>query len=197
MPYSLTHTGIVLKNFPGKYKIALLDESAGRIDAVHFGQEFSPGTAIQYHISFNHNGRGNPKIDDVHLYAMPFFLARSDVLFLHHVLEICFHFVPVGSCTDGIFDALRLLYATDSLEWNMLYKKIFLFKLFVTIGYYPDVEKIGKRFVGILLESSLRDIPSDIEVPDLERHLTDWLRQCIAQHPAIEYFNTVQFVTRS
>jgi len=197
VPYSLTHTGIVLKNFPAKYKVALLDESAGRIDAVHFGQEFSPGTALQYALVSGHGNRSNLKIDDVRLYAMPFFLARSDVLFLHHVLEICFHFIPVGSCTSGIFDALRLLYATDTAEWNMLYKKIFLCKLFVTIGYYPDIEKIGKRFVGILLESSLNDIPSDIELPDLERHLTDWLRQCIAQHPAIEYFNTVQFVTRN
>lgn len=192
VPYHTKHTGIVLRHIRKKYLLALLDESAGRIDVRYFGNELSAGTVIQYGLAKQGNGYA---LSDVQLHTMPFSLAKKDVLFLHHALEVCFYFIPVGSCTNGIFDVLRFLYDADHAQWNSLFKKIFMFKLFITIGHYPDSSIMHNAQVCLIMHKTLHEIPYDIVSASLEQDLSRWLQQCIAQHPAIEYFNTVQFLT--
>ena len=195
MPYSVRHTGIVLRYYPSRnYKVAILDKEMGRIDAVLFKRDISPGIVIQYGLRVQ---RINALVEDIDIINSPLLLARADLLFLHHVLEICFHFIPVGSCTDGIFDLLCYLYQLNNEQCSNVFKKVFLFKLFTIIGYYPDAQHMSRVVMHKLVSMPMEDVSFLVASSELERGLNDWLRQCIAQHPAIEYFNTMQFVTNN
>jgi hypothetical protein len=70
----------------------------------------------------------------------PFSIARNDIYFLHHVLELVYFFVPIGSCTRGLFDHLLLLYRLDEKYDHVLtcWKKLFLCKLIFIVGLYPE-----------------------------------------------------------
>ena len=78
-------------------------------------------------------------IDDMNIHETPMALARHDILFLHHVLELCCQLIPVNSCVDGIFDLLMHLYSTQIYTGSVQYKKIFLLKLLTRLGIYPSL----------------------------------------------------------
>ena len=88
-------TGIILKTFfPKKMKMVLLDEQMGKIEGVPPSDQFACGALLTYYA----HQRG--KIYFLHridLIDMPLTLAKDDILFLHHVLEICYFCAPFGN----------------------------------------------------------------------------------------------------
>lgn len=121
------HKGIVLKTgFPKKWGVALVDLSLGRINGLVLTQELSHGSLISYEPVQNYSNEF-VRLDYVRVENMPLALAAHDLLFLHHVLELCYQFIPVGSCVSGVFDLLLFLYSTDSRGWDDARKLLFLF----------------------------------------------------------------------
>jgi len=189
------HTGIVLRNYePKSSKIALIDKLLGRVDGVVLSSTVCVGSLLHYDVK---PGKGVYLLEQVSIDDLPLALARSDLLFLHHVLELCYYFIPIGSCIAGIFELLEFLYTVDYSTCDEQAKKLYVLKLLASIGMYPEVPKKHEQIIGQLLA-----VPVDMLVHTTldetqQKIVHDWLCWCVADHPYIEQFNTMRFLMKN
>lgn len=185
--------GIVLKRLNSPYKIALLDQERGRLDAI-LTKATCVGSLLHYSVE---RERGNyVYLSECTITNLPFLLARQDILFWHHVLELCFYFVPVGYRIDSLFELLEFLYTVDiTTKWDVRSKKLYLFKLLAAIGLYDVLPQlVPESRVNQLLALPLDHIIDEQLDEKSEKVVNKWLRTCIAEHPHMGDFNTVHFL---
>lgn len=187
------HVGIVLKNyFPKKCKLSLLDNKMGKIAGVpQSSNHIAAGSLIEYSLveqtscSFLYN---------INVHDVPFKLAYHDILFLHHVLEICYYFMPIKSYNPTVFILLQILYTSDSWLYAMSVKKLFLLKLFVLLGLYPEDEKFKIPSFHLLTSLPFTQMLNEQIGSYNEDAIDEWLRSCIASHPIAGKFKTTYFL---
>lgn len=184
--------GIVLKSYqPYKCKLSILDTRLGKIVAVPNRETISSGSYISYYVT------EQPKlffIYDVEIIDMPLALAKDDILFIHHLLEICYYFIPMNNTQQRIIELLIHLYAAKHIFENATLKKLFLFQFFTTLGFYPE----GKRFQNPLFirlaSLSIDNLMGQHVDLIIETELDNWLLNCISTHPCIKNFKTINFL---
>lgn len=185
------HIGIILKNFyPKKYKIVVLD---GKIGKMHYispkrNKKIPVGTLISYQ-----RERKN-KIIELETLDIPFETAIDDILFLHHVLEICYYFIPVGIDIKEVFSLLLYLYSFPYKLKYIIEKKLFLFKIFVSLGIFPEDEKFQTPYFHQLSSESIDTIIGQDLPLGIERDLDKCLQYCVQMHPMFKCFKTVNFL---
>ncbi len=192
MSYHARRTGIILKLLKGNHKVALLDYGLGRIDAI-VRVPVCVGSLLEYTVE---REQGNfVYLSDLSIIGLPFLLGRADIHFWHHVLELCYFFVPVGTQANELFTFLHCLYAVENApNWSIQSKKIYLFKLLTAIGLYTELPLLPRGNLYHLIDIPTAEI-MHLELDDAsERILDTWLQACVAQHPAIKQFNTVYFL---
>ncbi len=186
------HIGVVLKNYePKSSKIALVDKELGRIDGVVFSRTICVGSLLHYDVQ---RGRNGYLLEHVKVDNLPLALARSDLLFFHHVLELCYYFIPVASEVAGIFELLQFLYTVEYSACSKQSKKLFVLKLLATIGLYSEVSDMHEQTIRKLLAVPLNMIVHELLDEASEKIMDDWLLRCIAEHPFVKYFNTMHFL---
>lgn len=188
----MAHTGIVLKRIT-PYKIALLDKQLGRINAIVTRSSLCVGSLLHYVIEREQGFFmyiANYQIDD-----LPFALARNDILFWHHVLELCFYFVPVGSCTAQLFELCMFLYTVDTNAcWSIQSKKLYLVRLLKAIGFYPRLPLLPPEILHHVFTIPLSALGSWTMDKQHEKRVDEWLRMCIGDHPAVGHFKTMHYL---
>lgn len=184
-------TGIVLKKL-SSHKVALLDKERGRLDAITL-KPLCIGSLLHYHIE---KERGTiVYLTDTVLTDLPFALARKDILFWHHVLELCFYFIPLASHTAELFELCTFLYTVDrDVCWSMQAKKIYLFKLLHVIGVYPQLPQLSPATLHHFITLPMADIIDEVLDGYHEKKLDEWLRVCVSDHPAVMQFNTIHYL---
>jgi len=189
------HIGFILKRYTTKNnKASMLDKQLGRIEGIFVSDMINVGSLLQYTARSCTSGFFLTNIQIVHV---PLLLARIDLLFLHHVFELCYYFAPIGSSVVGIFDLLMFLYAVEQ-EWeNRLLKKIFLFKLLTTLGMYAECDSICKVCFHYLITTPIDKLNSELIDLNCKQKLNRWLQFCVGQHPAINKFRTVHFLNEN
>lgn len=189
------NAGIVIKSYlPFKNKIVILDRHLGMIDGIVLRGDFMIGSLISYQLTQQANNFYC--LRDVILEEVPFDLACHDILFLHHLVELCYYFIPIGSEIDGVFSLLQCLYLIDKNYWNSATQKLFLFRMLVLIGFYSQQVLLDEKIVKQLLEEPL---DNDVTIDLAKQHeclLGGWLLHCVSNHPYVQKFNTVHFLTR-
>ena len=185
-------TGIVIRQLKSPYKIALLDRSLGRIDGV-VRVPVCLGALLHYAVE--RERATTCFLRDLEIIDLPFSLARLDLLFWHHVLELCYYFVPLGSYTEQLFELLLFLYTVDTgMRWRVQTKKLYLFKLLNIIGLYTRLPQLSMAKLHHFLALPLDKLGNERIDEQSEKILDQWLRVCVAEHPAIRYFETVHFL---
>lgn len=180
----------VLKHYaPKKQMVALLDKRYGRLvaHAVHDG--LSVGSIIEYRLT---QRQGRSFVDHIQVLHMPFELAVHNILFLHHLFEICYHFVPEGSIASRVYDLL-LYVVTDPPLCRMRQKKI-LFLLFTLLGMYPDDVVICREYARALHQDSFDAILTATLDTGIEKYLRGWLYQCVTMHAYGQKFKTLHYL---
>lgn len=186
------HAAIVLKQLPSIHRVAILDRRVGRLDAV-VRKQAHVGSMIEYAVE----RRSDTMVFVSHhqIIDMPFELAREDVLFWHHVLELCYYFVPLGSYTPKLFELCAFLYTVDTdVCWRVQSKKLYLFKLLTTIGLYPRIQRFSLEKMHYFMALNVSQIMQEQIDEQQEKILDEWLRVCIGEHPAIAKFNTIHYL---
>jgi hypothetical protein len=185
-----TYTGIVLKHFaPYKHKVALLDRSLGHIIGILTHERLSVGTVLSYTIQVS---QGRYFIKDVELVEMPLRLASQDMLFLHHILELCHYFIPEGVHAERVYDLLIFIFNRAMITNKQ--KKIFLCLLYVLLGLYAHDEFFYNSYMYELEQQPLHDmIDKDIDI-NIEKNISRWLYQCISMHIDVQKLKTVHFL---
>lgn len=184
--------GIILKTFfPKKMKMVVLDQQLGKIEGVPPSDRFIVGSLLSYHAQ----QRGTIYfLHEINLMDMPLWLAKDDILFLHHVLEICYFCAPFGSNVPEIFNAVMQLYQEHSTAYTREFKIAFLFKLLILLGMHPDEPHFQDPFYYHLARESIDTIMNKSIHLDTRQALHEWVRRCIAIHPQIHVFKTVHFL---
>lgn len=184
-------TGIILKTFfPKKMKMVLLDQHMGKIEGVPPSDNFSCGSLLTYYTQL----RGTVYfLHSISLLDMPLSLAKDDILFLHHVLEICYFCAPFSSNNPEIFDLVSQLYKESAAPYSYHFKIAFLFKLLILLGMHPDEPQFQDSYYYLLARESVDTIMHK-SIHLNKEVLHDWVRACIAIHPLIHAFKTVHFL---
>lgn len=183
-------SGIILKTFfPKKVKMVVLDQELGKIEAVPPTDQFFVGSLLAYHV----HQRGHLYfLHEVSLLDMPLSLAKDDILFLHHVLEICYFCAPFGSNVPEIFNIIILLYQES--DYLHEFKIAFLFKLLVLLGMHPDEPQFQDPLYYHLARESI-DTIIDMSIHlDTKKALYKWVRSCVSIHPLGHAFKTMHFL---
>ncbi len=188
-----SYTAIVVRQLETPHKIALLDRVAGRVDGIVSSPLVRVGSLIEYSVERN---RGTLRyIKQYSVIDVPLSIARADILFWHHVLELCYYFVPPGSFTHQLFELLEFLYTVDiGIYWSVRAKKLYLFKLLVRIGVYARLPRLPIEQIQHLQAIPLNLIADEVIDEQCEKMLDEWLRLCVYEHPAIRKFRTVHFL---
>ena len=186
-------SGIILLSANGvRKKTSILDRSLGRIEAI-MSREISAGTIISYRLSPFTSGYF---LSEVKIEYVPLFLAAHDLLFLHHMLELCYYFIPVGSCIAGLFDVIHWIYKLGNEVHNPLLKKYSIAKLLTTLGLWPEQHNVNTRMICQLINIPIDRITlQDVNLAN-ERELNQWLRFCILQHPSGRKLQTIAFLSQ-
>jgi hypothetical protein len=186
---------IVLKTYlPQKQKVCLLDAHLGKIMAVPHRQDIGYGSLLVY---FAREWQAHNQLymmQSIELIDMPLQLAADDILFLHHVLELCYFFLPLGHCNRHIFHLVLFLYTSQHLIQNSYLKKVFLFQFFSTLGLYPQEHKFQQAHFHYLASTSIDIIAQQAIDLMVESELDNWLLRCIEIHPCARSFKTVHFL---
>ena len=131
------NVGIVLRS-PTIHKstLTLFDKSVGKIEALNSpGEVLSSGSLVSYGLK---KGRVRYFLQDVALLDMPFGLARVNVMFLHHILELCDYFVPWEGKNEELFTLMEVIYKNHEMIATPQGQKLFLNSFFKYVGEYSE-----------------------------------------------------------
>jgi len=200
-------TGIILKSFlPYKYKISVLSRSSGKINLI-VGKKFtrfSPGTKVRFFITLS---RSAEFANGLEILQIPIVAIKKHLYWIHHILEICYYFAPLGAPCAEIFQmveySLHLGRCGDGFEpYFNLVKKICLVKLFVMLGFYSQgiaflLDLFDKTLVSLDSSNlqkvlSLHQLLSNV-TKQQEKEIDKWILSCLHEHPHASQFKTLLF----
>lgn len=191
----MRQVAFIIRQSNNPKKAVLLDAQLGIIEAFFASTNgWQVGACISYvadykpHLYF---------IKAFQLEDLPLAIAAQDILFLHHVLELIYFFVPIGSCSIGLFNLLEFLYtcATHILVADRRWKKLFICYVLYTIGMYDERSLRTYQFLRTLTNTPIDRV--DVGFLDLarEREIDQWLLHCVELHPKVGDFKTMHFLT--
>ncbi|MCL4229144.1 hypothetical protein KJZ61_00445 [Candidatus Dependentiae bacterium] len=184
------NTGIVLRvSTKHRPHIVIMDDKEGKITTQMRGDALRVGSLITYSA---HRKNIWWDITSIELLDMPCALAKHDILFLHHLLELCYYCLPIGSCARDLVSFFHALYQCDP-NFSRITQKSIIFKLLVMLGVYPEEMVLYvKRFHNIAQES-IDTVSQAILNLGIEQELDQWLKSCIMSHPHARYFKTLSW----
>ncbi|MCK5632730.1 hypothetical protein KAH94_03210 [bacterium] len=186
------HSGIVLrKKYKGQHKYVVFDRDEGKIICSSYDCDLILGSLICYHLE---KKRVMFVLQDIQLIDVLFDIARTDILFLHHILELCYYFLPHQALCIQTFDFLLQLFTVTDCVTTGARKKIFLFKLLVSFGFYCEYAPLSNFVFNYLSSESIDRLADSYLHLELERDLDTWLYSCVGAHPYFKDFKTVHFL---
>ncbi len=199
----------VLKRFfPRRQMVALFTCSLGRINVVLKQQDIClrlwPGMLITCVFS----SERLPFIaQQVVIHSAPIPQTHQHIIWLHHILELCYYFLPLESSSPDVFFYIKkcccLMWQSDVLdvEWQIKIKKTCVIKLLHMIGFYAalDIQEYSALFQE--LSDVFVDFTNEQKVAFLSKHSTllkindmDLLiLSCLKNHPMFHMFKTISF----
>ncbi len=171
-------------------RIIMLDKKEGMIELLSYqSHRLQVGYMLEYQTVLKQN---STHLKEYTITRLPDYLITTNIFFLHHIFELLYYFVPIGSCTQYLFLFLNELYAYNEKHGtlNNDHKRFFLIRLFYLIGIY---EQEDQEFQNLL--QSLILIPIDrfnnktLDLPERKK-IDFWLHLCIESHPASKLFIT-------
>jgi len=197
MRHELCSRGIIIKkHFPKRLKISLLDEFHGHIGAVPASWQWASyaitGAIVSYDL---HIENDLYFIKNIELVSVPVYKNDSAILYLHHVLEICYFCLPVHSGQQECFQLLA--YIIDILEHITTIpttQKILLAKLLFLIGQYPhDVEQLS---ISNILHQPCEKLVNLTLDHNGQKEVELFIYQCVQSHPYGRLLRTVNFLSQ-
>lgn len=188
-----THkTGLVLKtHFPKKRTITVLEKQGGLAHYITKTEDICAGTLIQYQVD---TGLALPCLRAMEKIALPLIRARDDILFFHHILELCYYFVPVASHMPEVYMLIEPFVMQEHTLKNVAEKKFFLVNLFRAFGITPEHENTHAALYAYQYGISVDSTGSNTLELDIERVVDAWLLQCLSLHPYADQFKTMHFL---
>lgn len=188
MVVATKHEGIILKTFfPYKQKVMLLERSLGKIPAIPPSYNWQAGTRIAY---CAHQQNTIHFLSEIELLSLPLEMGKGDIDFLHHVLELCYYYLSLGVPALQVYDLLALLYDPAYACPSNQFKLLYIFKLLLLLGMYPEDKQFQMLYFNQLAHEPIDTLLQEPLRLEVEQALDVWIRSCIALHPLYRHFNT-------
>lgn len=189
------NTGIILKTCQNKNRIAfVLDYNLGKVKCIPNNDNIITGSLVNYGLK---NNKTPYLIESIELLHVPFIIANNDILFLHHVLEICDLFLAFENKANEIFDILIYLYKNENQFLEINKKKLFLLKLFTLFGLYPEeVEFQTSYFHNLAIESIDKIMTKNLDLNSIYA-INKWLIRCISTQQEFSKIKTINFLYKN
>ena len=185
-------TGLVLKtHFPKKRTITVLEKEGGAAQYSVQTEDICAGTLIQYRVD---TGLSVPCMRAIEKIGLPLLRARQDILFFHHVLELCYYFVPVASHMPEVYAHIEPLMLVEHTLERSAEKKFFLVNLFHAFGITPEHEQTHAALYAYQHGISVDSMGYNTLELDIERIVDAWLLECLSLHPYADQFKTAHFL---
>lgn len=185
-----TSHAIVLKHYtPKKPVICLLDRSRGRIQATVQHARLSVGTIFTYHYD---QFRQYHVVKNICIEYVPFVAVPEDMLFLHHIIEVCYHVLPEGMHIERLYHLMFLIFSQR--VFTLIQKKKILCAIYAMLGLYAHEINLYARYMYQLEQSSLDEIMDNNIDAKVEKNISRWLYQCISVHVDVRNLRTVHFL---
>jgi hypothetical protein len=189
------HHGIVLRSYiPKQYKLIILDNIFGKIVCTYQARSFSYGIMIEYIPLTLHRVY---KINTAQIIHAPCNLAKDNLEFFHHILELSYYFIPLDNPVPEIFDLLSILYRIDYKFCSLLFQSAFIGKFFVLLGITPQENADDAFIINTLRYRSLEELVAQLSCTQMSSILKNWIYRCIAEHPRMHYFKTLAWLKGS
>lgn len=204
-----SQAGFVLKRFqPNSSKSTILSMHEGKFDLSfkNFNDCFKlwPGMLVSFHVEKTYKTLFGSHIQ---ILASPNLSESHSIFLMHHILELCYFFVPSNKPCPEIFNFLKQFFlffdqeatATKYLDFT---QKIFVTKLFSLFGFF-SYEPISKYLaLHETLSTTFVDFSIEQKVEFLEKHLSshqekeldEWILESLKIHPHCHLFKTTLFV---
>lgn len=190
--------GIILKTyFPYNYKIVLFDAELGKIESIlrikkNQNYRLCNGMLINYLQTHKNN---KFFIHDIEIIELPYISHHSQFLFFHHILELCYFFLPNNMKATEIFDLINFFYKDSEKLKNIQAQKIFLCKLLLLLGIYPENIAVEEYFEAFFYNPIDNIIDKSLDLK-FEKKLSSWIMTCINMHPQANLIKTKNFLTK-
>lgn len=194
----ILHEGIVLRTYvPHKQKIVIFDDKLGKIEALVNKRIQLERMASGFFLSYTLEPCGiYYLIKNSTIIDSPTYWAQHNILFFHHIMELCFFFLPLESQAADLFNQLKVLYTHPEFLQDNFSQKVFLYYVFKYFGVYPPEEVVDLLSDNLILNSvnSKLDMP---EKEDIEDRLYQWLSACVYAHPQAHTFKTIDYLKKT
>ena len=187
--------GIVLRApTPTQPSITVLDAVSGKLRCfIHHKSHNSYAAGLRIEYVTTHFGH-TLYLEQGELISSPFDLARDDILFIHHLLELCDRFMPIDSPAPEIWSLLLQLYTWDVRTLVFTHKLFFLSRLVLLLGLHERYPVLELPVLEQLLSFSVDRVPWPTLDLDSQRSLRVWLVETILCHIPSEQFTTLSFL---
>lgn len=204
MNVPLRSHALILNAAASNGAVVLLDEYRGRTDVRRSFYADGGRTAAQQPVTgylIEWAGReylNNTVMISSEFVAAPASWAHDDLLFVHHVCELCCAYLPPAQGAQDVYPLLSVLYKRCSPEKITLYKKVFLYNIISLLGLHPDESDVDLFLFPLI--SSVGDSMFDfqgIRCDDIsEKKLTLCLCKTLHQLHERSPMKTFSFVKR-
>ena len=180
----------VLRFFKNDNKrIILFDKDKGKIIGDSPQKNIPIGACIEYDLIVK---RKKYILYNTRIVLMPVIINQDDLLFLHQVLELCHYFMPEEMPEEDIFSLLIYLYDNMNLFNDPFSKKIYITKLLLMFGIYPEKPYIEKTYWQDMLQQPISLLLRIKSSKEVEEFFIVWIRSCIQMHPLSHTFKAIK-----
>lgn len=190
------NTGIVLQSQrTSSLRLIVFDAAQGKIPvylrdyALH---KHAPcGGLLEYTYT---TWRDTLFLETIDLKSLPAAGTPASVYFIHKIFEILLAFVPVAQPLPDLFSTVLRVYETPTAAWftQRFHEQIFLCHVLAQLGVYPDEKTyLREQEVRRLILSPFEFMVDNDDIR--MQHIVDmWLQECLASHPHIHSWRTLQ-----
>ena len=197
MKREMSSQGIIIrKHFPKKVCISVLDEHLGHITVIPASWQWASYSSVGALIDYVLVEDGDTFfVKHVELNTVPSYFDENLLLFMHHLMEVCYFCLPVQGGKTEAFDLLsHVIEAFGDISRKPLAQRLLLAKLLYIVGQYPaDVDQLS---VSLLLHKPYKILLNLALTHEHKKELEIFIYQCIKFHPYGRLLKTVNFLSR-
>ncbi len=197
MKLEMQSRGIIIrKHFPQKIHLSIIDEQYGHLSVIPSSWQWASYASVGAIISYELVEEPyNFFVKQVELLMVPSYQNELVLLFMHHLVEICYFCLPVQSGKTECFDLLLyIIRSLDQFSSCAHVQKLLLAKLLFIIGQYPiDVEQLT---VSSLLYRHHEELVRFALTHEQRKEIEIFIYQCIKAHPYGRLLKTVNFLSQ-
>lgn len=184
---------IVIRNYlPEKNRLILFDREKGLCEVIVPSRgKYTHGALLEFTVK---EFRTKYMLAESSVIALPAQWVLEDLVFFHAILELVLYFIPLDSNPTGVFAHLELLRKDIPMQNIVLYKKLFICRLFSLLGICPDdADSFDEKFLYLI--SAPIDIMLSVQEFLTKYPLDVWMRKCVMSHPQYNMMK-IAFIAR-